>query len=924
MIIVELLYQLIISPITLMLQGVYSFSFHFLQSCGASIFPLSLVVNLLLLPFYRRADAIQKEERDRQKAMEPFVSHIKKTFKGDERYMMLQTYYRQNNYKPVYALRSSVALLLEIPFFIAAFYFLSNLQDMKFSGFGVLNNLASPDALLSVGNIHINVLPVLMTLINVLSSEIYAKGMKFKEKIQLHGMALIFLVLLYNSPSGLVLYWTLNNVFSLVKNIVNNSKDKKRTASVAFSVLGGLILISSFFFDGDPLSRLMIIAVGILFQIPLLFMRSGKRTVKSGEVKKSDNVLFITGAVYLSVLLGILIPSAVIASSPAEFILRTSVHSPVRYIVFSFLTAVGAFVLWGGLFYYLADQKNRKRSAAFIWILAVAGTVDYFAFGKSDSLLSSDLKFDTGLLFSSAAKYLNLGIVVLLAGIMCFVIIKHDKIVRFMAPVLIAGVTLISGYNIYRISSQMPDIRRLIENSSSETPEISFSKDGKNIVVFMLDRSISSYIPYLFQERPVLEEQFSGFTYYPNTLSFGTRTVVAAPALFGGYDYTPDKINQRSDEMLRTKYDEALLTMPVLFSEAGYDVTVLDPPFAGFSEIPDLSIYDPYPGIKAYNTETGYFRDSDETDQALMQTWKRNFFCFSLMKISPLILQPVIYTDGTYFEPIYRDINMNNAKDTPGKFTVSSAYMNYFRDSYLAIRALPSMTELSGTSEEGSFILIQNGTAHNTLPLKEPEYEPAFEFDNTEYDETHKDRFTCDGKTIRMDDNYQLAHYQCNMAAFIQIGNWLDYLKEIGVYDNTRIIIVSDHGWPLGQIDDMILFDGVSDTMYNAEDAMAYNPVLLYKDFGSDEPFTTDYSFMTNADTPYLAMDGLLDDPVNPFISRPVFQPDAKYVEKLYVMYTDNWSLEGNTDNVFTDTLWYSLSGQNVFDRNNWHEETGP
>ena len=122
----------------------------------------------------------------------------------------------------------------------------------------------------------------------------------------------------------------------------------------------------------------------------------------------------------------------------------------------------------------------------------------------------------------------------------------------------------------------------------------------------------------------------------------------------------------------------------------------------------------------------------------------------------------------------------------------------------------------------------------------------------------------------------------------------------------------------------MILFDGVSDTMYNAEDAMAYNPVLLYKDFGSDEPFTTDYSFMTNADTPYMAMDGLLDDPVNPFISRPVFQPDAKYVEKLYIMYTDNWSLEGNTDNVFTDTLWYSLSGQNVFDRNNWHEETGP
>ena len=425
MTVLEFFYQLIISPITLMLQGVYSLAFHFLQSCGASIFPLSLVVNLLLLPFYKRADAIQKEERDRQKAMEPFVDHIKKTFKGDERYMMLQTFYRQHNYKPVYALRSSVALLLEVPFFIAAFHFLSNLQDMKFADFGILKNLGSPDALISVGSIHINVLPVLMTVINIISSEIYAKGMKFKEKLQLHGMALIFLVLLYNSPSGLVLYWTLNNVFSLVKNIVGNSRDPKRTSSMAFSILGGLILIYSFFFDGSLTSKLVIIVVGILFQIPLL-IRSRKTAVLSGKGIKTDNVLFMTGAAYLSVLLGLLIPSGVIASSPAEFILRTAVHSPVRYIVFSFLTAAGAFVLWGGLFYYLADQKNRKRAAAAIWILAVTGTVDYFAFGKSDSMLSSDLKFDTGLQIASDHMYLNAGIVVLLAVAACFAVMKFE------------------------------------------------------------------------------------------------------------------------------------------------------------------------------------------------------------------------------------------------------------------------------------------------------------------------------------------------------------------------------------------------------------------------------------------------------------------------------------------------------------------
>ena len=60
-------------------------------------------------------------------------------------------------------------------------------------------------------------LPIAMTLINIIAGAIYTKGFSFKEKAQIYGMALVFLVILYNSPSGLVLYWTMNNVFSLIK-----------------------------------------------------------------------------------------------------------------------------------------------------------------------------------------------------------------------------------------------------------------------------------------------------------------------------------------------------------------------------------------------------------------------------------------------------------------------------------------------------------------------------------------------------------------------------------------------------------------------------------------------------------------------------------------------------------------------------------
>ncbi|HBY33131.1 MAG TPA: preprotein translocase YidC, partial [Clostridiales bacterium] len=115
------MYQLFLSPLTLIFEAVYSTAFELLRSSGAAIFPLSLVVNLLLLPFYNRADAIQAEEREREKKMAPFVEHIKKTFKGDERFMMLQALYKEHNYKPIYAVRSSIALVLEVPFFIAAY-----------------------------------------------------------------------------------------------------------------------------------------------------------------------------------------------------------------------------------------------------------------------------------------------------------------------------------------------------------------------------------------------------------------------------------------------------------------------------------------------------------------------------------------------------------------------------------------------------------------------------------------------------------------------------------------------------------------------------------------------------------------------------------------------------------------------------------
>ena len=920
----SIMYQLFLSPLTLIFEAVYSTAFELLRSSGAAIFPLSLVVNLLLLPFYNRADAIQAEEREREKKMAPFVEHIKKTFKGDERFMMLQTLYKENNYKPIYAVRSSIALVLEVPFFIAAYNFLSKLPDLQGAKFLCFSDLSQPDRLITVGGLTLNVLPILMTLINVVSSEIYTKGLKFKDKIMLHGMALIFLVLLYDSPSGLVLYWTLNNIFSLLKNVVNGSKNKKRTAGILFGIGGIGVLVYGFgFFHGLANYRLGVLAFGALMLIPLVIgllpSRKAKALDSKTEEKKPDHRLFWGGAAFLTILLGGLIPSSIIKSSPLEFVMTSDVHSPNRYVFFAFLTAAGFFLVWSGLFYYLASPKAKRVFTGAMWVCAITGIANYMVFGANSNSLTTDLRFDVALDIAKNKIFLDILMIVALTALVIVVYKKKAQVIKFLSPVLLIAIGAMTLYNVYDVEKAMPNIRRVIEeNANSERPTLTFSKDGKNVVVLMVDRAVSSYVPYLFNENPKLAEQFSGFTYYPNTLSFGTRTLVAAPALFGGYDYTPEGINSRPELSLKEKHNEAILTMPILFSEAGYDVTVMDPPYAGYSLIPDLSIFDEYPEIKAYNTEFGQFRESSDIAGNMQSIWKRNFFCYSVMKVAPLFMQPAVYSTGIYFQPGTSSTALiqGGAID---RYKVPDALMDSFMNSYEVLRQLPSITEAKETGKN-NFFMMQNSATHNIIPLQEPDYEPASIVENGEYDRTHTERFTLNGVSMHMDTTYQMAHYESDMAVLMKLGDWMDELRKLGVYDNTRIIIVSDHAWGLGSFDDLLFGDGDPNTLYNSEDAMGYNPLLFYKDFGDSGEFKTSYTFMTNADTPSLAMNGIVKDPVNPFTKNPMFQPDAKN-QKMMVLYTDNWSAESNSGNTFTNTIWYSLSDKNVLDKKNWKKE---
>lgn len=119
--------------------------------------------------------------------------------------MIISTYYRQNHYHPLYALRGVFPLLIQIPFFIAAYHFLSDLNLLHGASFLFFEDLGKQDALLQIRSQSFNILPIIMTVINMISATIYTKGFSVKEKLQLYVMVLLFLCC-YTSPRPVLFF----------------------------------------------------------------------------------------------------------------------------------------------------------------------------------------------------------------------------------------------------------------------------------------------------------------------------------------------------------------------------------------------------------------------------------------------------------------------------------------------------------------------------------------------------------------------------------------------------------------------------------------------------------------------------------------------------------------------------------------------
>jgi YidC/Oxa1 family membrane protein insertase len=207
-------------PLIKMLKVILGSFYVLTGNYGWALILLSFTVTLIMLPLFWLAEKIQDKDRRKKNQMMPELQKLKAVANGQKKYFYTKRIYQQFGYHPIHSLSSLLGLLIQIPFFIAAYQMLRSYSGFDGVSFGFIANLMQPDGLLHIGSFHVNLLPFVMTGVNLLAGFLYSRGMERSEKIQLFSIATLFFFLLYNQPAALVLYWTMNNIFAIIRGKV--------------------------------------------------------------------------------------------------------------------------------------------------------------------------------------------------------------------------------------------------------------------------------------------------------------------------------------------------------------------------------------------------------------------------------------------------------------------------------------------------------------------------------------------------------------------------------------------------------------------------------------------------------------------------------------------------------------------------------
>jgi YidC/Oxa1 family membrane protein insertase len=205
-------------PFSWMLNKLHSL----LGSYGLAIIALTILLKLCLWPLTAKATRSQKK----MQALQGPMGEIKEKHKGNPQKLNqeMMKFYKENKVNPF---AGCWPILIQMPIFLGMFWMLRSAAELYGQGFLWAGDLSEQDSIAVLQGFSINLLPILMVASQWYQMKLnpmqMGPEMSDAQRINAKMMRLMpfmFLVFLYFFSSALVLYWTVQNLMTIMQTLI--------------------------------------------------------------------------------------------------------------------------------------------------------------------------------------------------------------------------------------------------------------------------------------------------------------------------------------------------------------------------------------------------------------------------------------------------------------------------------------------------------------------------------------------------------------------------------------------------------------------------------------------------------------------------------------------------------------------------------
>ena len=218
------------------LKWIMEILYKIIPNWGVSIILMTILLRLVLFPLTKKSTLASLKMQE----VQPRMTEIQTKYKNNPEKMNqeMAKLYQETGYNPV---SGCLPMLIQLPLIIAMFNLFNNYFEFRGAMFipGWIPDLSVGDSVYTLnfnlpllGN-QIRILPVIYLISQLVygkfSSATTAGANATQMKIMMYAMPICFFFVFYSAPSGLLIYWTISNVLTLVQQIfLNKIKNAKQ------------------------------------------------------------------------------------------------------------------------------------------------------------------------------------------------------------------------------------------------------------------------------------------------------------------------------------------------------------------------------------------------------------------------------------------------------------------------------------------------------------------------------------------------------------------------------------------------------------------------------------------------------------------------------------------------------------------------